>query len=361
MKKRFRGLGRAFFVPPILTATILVLGLPATLQGQSAYQVNNLVSNIPNPPGGAPQIVDPDLSNPWGMAFSATSPFWVANQRTRVSTIYSGDTVNPDGTRNPLTKAALTVNISHPATGTVFNGSNDFVLPNGQPAGFIFAAFDGTISGWNSGTGTAAVNVIQTPGGSYTGLALASNDVGNFLCAANVAQSNIDVFDSSFNPVSLPGGFIDPDLPDGFAPFNIQNLAGELYVTYQNSQDQEHGGVVDVFDTLGNFSRRIASDDPLNAPWGLALAPVNFGDFSNALLVGNFGLGDGRINAFDPQTGVFLGQLTDSNSNPIVLERIWALAVGNDVNAGSSGDLYFAAGINNEQDGLFGRISLITP
>ena len=359
MKRRFRGLRWSFFAPRILTATILVLGLSATLQGQSVYQVTNLVSDIANPPGGAPQIVDLDLVNPWGMSFSATSPFWVANQGTGTSTLYSGDTVNPNGTRNPLTKVPLTVIISGPPTGTVFNGSNDFVLPDGQPARFLFAALDGTISGWNSGT--TAVTVAQTPGGSYTGLALISNDMGNFLVAANVAQGNIDAFDSNFNPVSLPGGFIDPDLPDGFTPFNIQNLGGELYVTYQNSLDAEHDGVVDVFDGQGDFSRRIASGGPLNAPWGLALAPANFGDFSNALLVGNFGLGDGRINAFDPQTGDFLGQLSDIDGNPIVLERIWALAVGNDGSAGSSGDIYFAAGIDNQLHGLFGRISFVSP
>jgi uncharacterized protein (TIGR03118 family) len=355
MKKRFRGSGCAFFAPPILMATIFVLGSSATLQGQSVYQVTNLVSDIANPPGGAPQIVDPDLVNPWGMSFSAASPFWIANQGTGTSTLYSGDTVNPNGTRNPLTKSPLTVVISGPPTGTVFSGSNDFVLPNGQPARFLFAALDGTISGWNSGT--TAVTVAQTTGGIYTGLALISNDVGNFLAAANVAQGNIDVFDGNFNPVTLPGGFIDPDLPGGFTPFNIQNLGGELYVAYQNSLDPEHDGVVDVFDGQGNFSRRIASGDPLNAPWGLALAPANFGAFSKALLVGNFGLGDGRINAFDPQSGDFLGQLSDIDGNPIVLERIWALAVGNDGSAGSSRDIYFAAGINDQQDGLFGRIS----
>lgn len=341
-----------------IVTTMLVAAASVIAQGNN-YKVTILVSDSASI--GPPQVVDPNLKNPWGMSFSATSPFWVSNQRTGTSTLYSGDHLQPDGTRSPITKLGLTVTIP-PApgrpqgspTGQVFNGSNDFVLGNGHPASFIFAALDGTISGWNGGT-TAAI-VASSPGAIYTGLAIGSNGTGNFLYAANVAAGTIDVYDGKFMPATLSGSFNDPDLCDNFAPYNIQNLNGELYVAYESRMDREHDGVVDVFDTDGNFSRRIAAGDPLNAPWGLALAPDSFGAFGGALLVGNFGLNDGRILAFDPITGELLGNLLDENGADIALERLWALAFGNGGSAGDPDVLYFAAGINNQQDGAFGHI-----
>jgi hypothetical protein len=209
---------------------------------------------------------------------------------------------------------------------------------------------------------------INVPGAVYTGLALANNGAGDFLYAANVSQGTVDVFDSSFNLVS--GGpaqftFSDPNLPAGLTPwkpFNIQKLGDTLYVTYRNSVDPEHGGIVDAFDTNGNFLQRVVSGG-LNAPWGLALAPAGFGPFGGALLVGNFGLGDGKINAYDPTTGQFLGYLTDADGNPLAIEGLWALAFGNGGSGGDSNTLYFASGLNRTgagsfgaQDGLFGLI-----
>ena len=339
----------------VILAAVLTLAVSVNAQGNN-YQVSILVSDSADI--GPPQIVDTDLKNPWGMSFSASSPFWVSNQRTGTSTLYSGD-----NNGSPITKVGLTV-IIPPApgrtqgtpTGEVFNGTSDFVLGD-NPARFIFDTLDGTISAWNSGTN--AVIVASAPGAVYTGLAIGSNSTGNFLYASNVAGGTIDVYDGQFMPATLTGSFTDPDLGDGFTPYNIQNLNGELYVAYETRADREHGGVVDVFDTDGNFSRRIGAGDPINAPWGLALAPDGFGAFGGALLVGNFGLNDGRILAFDPNGGGFLGNLLDANGADITLERLWGIAFGNGGSAGDPGVLYFAAGINNQQDGAFGRIAPI--
>lgn len=327
----------------------------------ATFVSTNLVSDVANPPGGAPAVVDPSLKNAWGMSFGPTTPFWVSDQRAGVTTLY---TSNADG--STAAKVPLTVSIpTTPAgpqgpTGQVFNGTTDFKLPNGNPARFIFASLNGTISGWNGGT--AATTVAATPGGVYTGLAVGGTAAGNFLYAANVAQGRVDVFDKDFHAVTLPGGFADPDLPAGvttFSPFNVQNLGGTIYVTYENRADREHGGVVDAFDPNGNFLRRVVSGG-VNAPWGLAIAPTDFGRFGGALLVGNFGLGDGKINAYDPATGKFLGHLTDPAGTPLAYERLWALAFGNGATGGKN-VLFFTAGINAEQDGLFGSIRPLQP
>jgi uncharacterized protein (TIGR03118 family) len=323
----------------------------------ASYLSTNLVSDVADPPGGAPVIIDPDLKNPWGISFGPTTPMWVSNQGTNTSTLY---TSNATGTT--AAKVAVTVAIpTTPAgpqgpTGQVFNGTTDFKLPNGNPARFIFANLNGTISGWNGG---AAATVMATvPGAVYTGLAIGNNGSGNFLYAANVAQGRIDVFDATFTRVaSFGGGFLDPNLPFGvtpFAPFNVQNLNGTLYVTYENRADRDHGGVVNAFDLNGNLLRRVVSGG-VNAPWGLALAPADFGRFGGALLVGNFGLGDGKINAYDPATGKFLGRVTDANGVPVAFERLWGITFGNGTTGGRN-VLFFAAGINNEQNGLFGSV-----
>jgi uncharacterized protein (TIGR03118 family) len=344
----------------------------------AAYSQTNLVSSLASPPGGAPEVVDTSLKNPWGISFSSTSPFWVADQRTGVSTLYAGDHLQPDGTVTPITKNSLTVTIPPRAggtqgspTGTVFNATTDFVLSNGQPARFIFDGLDGTITAWNGGT-TAELKATVA-GASYTGLAIGtSSSGGNFLYAANQATGKIDVFDANFQLTTLgPGGnFEDPNLPPGspFRAFNVQNINGTLYVTYDKVvtsggvTDREHDGIVDAFDTDGHFLRRVVTGG-VNAPWGVALAPDNFGAFSGALLIGNFGFGDGKINAYNPDTGAFLGNLTDANGQPLAIEGLWALAFGNGGNAGDPNALYFAAGINRTgansfgaADGLFGSL-----
>jgi uncharacterized protein (TIGR03118 family) len=341
-------------------------------------QQTNLVSDIANPPGGAPEKTDSNLKNPWGISFSATSPFWVSDQRTGVSTLYAGDRTQADGSISPITVNALVVTIPGGSpTGQVRNNTSDFKLANGNgnPASFIFATLGGTITAWN--TGTTALLEATVTGASYTGLAQGTSSSGaNFLYAANQSTGKIDVFDKTFTylPLGVPGGgnFEDPNLPPGspFKAFNVQNLNGTIYVTYDKVvtvggvTDREHDGIVDAFDTNGNFLRRVVTGG-VNAPWGLTLVPPNgFGPFAGGvLLVGNFGFGDGKINAYDPNTGQFLGNLTDANNHPIAIEGLWAIAFGNGGSGGDTNALYFAAGINRAgpnsfgaADGLFGSI-----
>ncbi len=315
------------------------------------FQQQNLVSDLDNPPGGPAAVTDALLKNPWGISFSATSPFWIANAGSGTSTLYAGHDASD------FMKNALEVAVPPAPTGTVFNGTTDFVLSNGQPGRFLFDGLDGSIFGWNGGT--AAEREVTVTGAVYTGLALGSSDLGNVLYAANVTQGTIDVFDTTFthiNPSPQFFAFSDPNLPAGltpYKPFNIENLGGTLYVTYRNSADPEHGGIVDAFDQNGNFLRRVVSGG-VNAPWGMALAPEGFGDFGGALLVGNFGLGDGQINAFDPNTGQFLGYVTDANGVPLAIEGLWALAFGNGGSGGDPNTLYFTAGLNRAGPGSFG-------
>jgi uncharacterized protein (TIGR03118 family) len=325
------------------------------------YQQTNLVSDIP----GMAHFTDANLVNPWGLSHSPTSPWWVSDNGMGRSTLYNGS-----GQAFPV-GSPLVVTIPPPAggtssapTGNVFNSTTDFAVSTGNPARFIFAAEDGTISAWNP-----QVNVTHAilkadnsaSGAVYKGLALASNDEGNFLYASNFHAGTVDVFDANFNQVQLEGSFTDHNLPDGFAPFGIQNINGKLYVSYALQNAEKHddvagpgNGYVDVYDTEGNLLRRLISKGKLNSPWGMALAPGNFGRFSNALLVGNFG--NGRINAYNLHTGDFLGTLRDKNGGPIAIEGLWGLAFGNGALAGEKDELFFTAGINDEADGLFGKI-----
>jgi uncharacterized protein (TIGR03118 family) len=340
----------------------LLVGLVVTLipaPTWSAYVQTNLVSDIP---GEAP-ITDPNLVNPWGISHSSGSPFWVSDNGMGVSTLYNGSG-QPFPVVNPLvvTIPSPTGGTSAP-TGQVFNGSTSF---GGAP--FIFATEDGTIAAWNGGTN--AVLAATTVDAVYKGLAIGNNGSGDFLYATNFRAGTIDVFNSSFTKTTLPGNFIDPNLPAGYAPFNIETINGMLYVTYAkqdaDKKDDVAGpgnGFVDVFDLNGNLQGRLISNGPLDSPWGLALAPSNFGDFSNDLLVGNFG--DGLINAFDPTSGQLLGTLLDAQGNPIVNQGLWGLIFGNGGNGGDLNKLYFTAGIpgdgNVEDHGLFGVISVPEP
>jgi uncharacterized protein (TIGR03118 family) len=284
-----------------------------------------------------------------------------------VATLYNG-AGQPFPVMNPLV-----VTIPPPAggsppaapTGVVFNPNSTDFLINGIHASFIFATEDGTISGWNGGTN--AVREVDNAGSGavYNGLALGNNGSGNFLYAANFQAGRIDVFDSGFATTTLSGSFTDPNLPNGYAPFNVQNIGGALYVTYalQNGSGQDvvtgpGNGYVDVFDFNGSFVKRLISNGSLNAPWGLALAPADFGVFSGDLLVGNFG--DGRINAFDPMTGILLGTLSDNLGDAIVIEGLRGLIFGNGGNGGVTNALYFTANIPDQDGnarGLFGSLA----
>ena len=317
----------------IAFAFLLTVGIvsfcPHIADAVTLYEQHNLVSDI----SGVADYLDSNLVNPWGITSSSTSPFWISDNNTGVSTIYNGS-----GQPN-----ALIVTIPPPSggtspsspTGVVFNGSSDF-----SAAHFIFATEDGTIAGWTSGT-VAALKVDNSGlGAVYTGLAIGSNISGNFLYAANFSTGTIDVYDTNYNQAFLAGSFTDPNLPVGYAPFNIKNIGGKLYVTYAlqdaSKQDAVAGagnGIVDVYDTNGNFLQRLVSQGGyLNALWGMALAPAIFGDFSNDLLIVNFG--DGSIIAFDPLAGNFIGQMLDSMNNPLTIEGLWGLIFGNGGNGG---------------------------
>ena len=251
-------------------------------------------------------------------------------------------------------------------TGAVFNSSGGgFVVSNGTtsaPAVFLFSSETGIISGWNSATGAQVGATVADA--IYKGLAIAGTGADARLYATNFHAGTVDVFDNAFHLLSLPGAFVDPNLPAGFAPFGIQAIGGTIYVTYAmqdaDKEDEVAGaglGYVDAYDTAGNLLRRVASADALNAPWGLALAPLGFGEFGGALLVGNFG--DGTINAFDPRNGRFLGTLRDQHHMRIRVDGLWGMAFGNGVAAQKADSLYYAAGPNDEENGAYGVITPI--
>jgi len=288
----------------------------STIQG-SAYAITNLVSD-----GAVPaDSVDKDLKNPWGIAFDPLGPTWLADNGTNLSTLYVD----------------------------IFSGEG----------GTIAAWSDLTLGNLDMGAETMVDN--GPAGAVYTGLALAKNGSADFLYATDFHNARIDVFDSSFKPATAAGGFVDPALPAGYAPFGIQAVGDQLYITYapqQGPQNQHEMvgpglGLVDLFGADGTLVRRVATGGVLNAPWGIALAPANFGQFGKDLLIGNFG--DGTINAFDPVTGQFIDSLRDASGKPLSIPGLWGIAFGNSLLAVSNW-LYFAAGINDRADGLYGRI-----
>jgi len=326
---------------------------------------------------------DPNLVNPWGISFSSSSPFWISENGQGVSSV---DSVGPGNSvtlnvRDPVTIPSPTGDTSAP-TGQVFNSFQQtnppsFVLSDGQPATFMFATEDGTIAGWNpnlpdpntaelkvdNSTNTAFGDPAIGPdaGAVYKGLALGTSADGSpVLYAANFRSGKVDMYDAKFNYVT---SFTDPTIPSGFAPFNVQVLNGKLYVTYAEQDDMKHddvkglgNGFVDTFNADGSNSVRIASHGNLNSPWGLTIAPSSFGKIAGDLLVGNFG--DGHINVFD-QNNTSLGQLAGPNGDTIAIDGLWDITPGNGGTAGDPNKLYFSAGINDEQDGLFGSLSPI--
>jgi uncharacterized protein (TIGR03118 family) len=251
----------------------------------------------------------------------------------------------------------------------VFNGTQSFtVTQNGKSgvAAFIFSGEGGTIAAWAPAVGPTTAFTMHDDGAGgavYKGLALAANNGNNFLYATDFHNNKIDVFDTNFNKVSMPGGFVDTAIPAGFAPFGIQLIGSNLFVTYAMQDAAKHDdvagaglGMVDMFDTAGNLKQRFATGGPLNAPWGIAQAPGNFGTLSGTILIGNFG--DGTINAFDAASGKSLGPVKSSNGNAIVEPGLWGLAFGNNLDNQPSNTLFFAAGPNDEADGVYGRIDL---
>lgn len=320
------------------------------------FHQTNLVSDQP----GVALIQDPNLMNAWGITMSATSPFWVANNDTGTSTLYAGD-VNG----SPFTKNALVVTIPGGSpTGTVFNSSADFVVHSGAtsaPARFLFATQTGAIVGWSGATNA---QIGGSANAVYTGLAIGSVGTANYLYAADFEHGRIDVYDKEFHLARLDGAFSDPNIPNSYSTFNVQNIGGKLYVTYaqqshkEPDEETDHGsGFVDVFDTSGNLIQRLIEGNHLNAPWGLAHAPADFGAFSNALIVGNFG--DGQLHAYDFDSGKYLGELKDESGKPVVIDGLWGITFGNGGNGGDRNALYFAAGPDDETHGLFGSLRVV--
>jgi uncharacterized protein (TIGR03118 family) len=341
----------------------------------------NLVSDLP----GVAKVMDANLVNPWGISESASSPFWVSDNNAGVSTLY-----NSAGTPQ-----SLVVSIPAPAgapagsagtpTGTVFNittllSSPGFNVTEGaktSPAVFLFATEDGTIAGWSpkvdATNAVIAVDNSTNPsadnGAVYKGLTIATDTTGRtLLYAANFRSGQVDVFDTSFKPVTnLPAGaFTDTKLPKGYAPFDVQVIGNQIYVTYAKQNADKHddvagpgNGFIDVYKLDGSGGQRLVTRGSLNSPWGLAIAPASFGDFAGKLLVGNFG--DGRINVFDAATGSSLGVLKDPDGGIIQIDGLWALKVGNGGNGGDAMTVYFTAGIAHEQHGLFGSLTPVAP
>ncbi|HKA05429.1 MAG TPA: TIGR03118 family protein [Acidimicrobiales bacterium] len=354
----------------IVAAVVLagaVAGAGLAGAGTSAYLVHNLVADL----AGVADHTDPNLVNGWGVALNPFGPAWVADNGTGVATVYDGlgnPALVPDGTGKLV---PLVVQIPGGApTGIVFNGSNDFVVSRGGlsgPARFLFASEAGIISAWAPAVDpTHAIVVVDNSlGGTvYKGLALAGDGTRLLLYATDFHNRRIDVFDKTFAPVTTAGGFVDNNVSDTFGPFGIQSVGGSIYVTYARRDKAGHDdvpgrgeGILNVFSASGVLVARLAKGGPLNAPWGMALAPANFGTFSNHLIVGNFG--DGTINTFDLSRGRFDGQLARPDGTPIVIPGLWGLAFGNGVSNQPTNVLFFAAGPDDEQHGLYGRIDLL--
>ena len=326
----------------------------------SQYKVGVLVSD-----GALPAAhVDTNLKNPWGIAFNPKGFVWVADNGTQHATLYDGNGVPQSLV---VTIPAGSQGDAAP-TGIVFNGTSDFVVTQGTksgPAPFIFAGEGGTITAWSPAVNpTSAVTVFDSGGSAvYKGLAMASNNGANFLYATDFHNNRIDVFDRTFTKVTTTGAFQDPALPAGFAPFGIQAIGSKLYVSYAKQDAAAHDdvagaglGLIDVFSPSGQFIQRFASGEPLNAPWGMALAPADFGRFSNTVLIGNFG--DGMIHAFDATSGMLRGTLQQPDGKAIVEPGLWGIAFGNGLNNQPVNTLFFAAGPNDEADGVYGRIDV---
>jgi len=339
-------------------ATALVLGcLPALAKDNDSsggYLQTNLVSDLP----GVAQLLDTNLVNPWGISFSATSPFWISDNGSGLSTLYA---VTNDASGSPrVVKQGLQVAIPGEGnpTGQLFNNTGAFHGDN-----FIFAGEDGTISGWRGALGTAAELLAARPTAVYKGITLVTNVGTPLLLLANFAEGTVDVYDTNM----VLTQFWDPRAPAGYAPFNVQNIEGIIFVTFAKQDAEKHddvagagNGLIDVFNLkTGKFHRFATGSNAgghlwaINSPWGVALAPKGFGHHGDELLVGNFG--SGTIMAFEAD-GDFQGFLEDDHGYPITIEGLWGLAFGNGGRGGVPGALYFTAGLNGEADGLFGSL-----
>ena len=332
------------------TALTIAIGIVLVLASNAAmaqYILTNLVANQ----AGLAVHTDPLLVNAWGLAHGPTSFFWVSDEGTGWSTLYSGT-----GKKQSLQVVIPSMSGQGPGspTGVVFNGSQDFWV-QGWPAIFMFATLDGTISGWAPQVNLNAANIVaRSPGSVYTGLAITNRTTGNFLFAADNANNKVDVYDGSF---ALVKSFTDATVPAGFAPFGIQDIDGLLFVSFAD-QSGGTGGVVDIYGEDGVFLKQVTSGYPLNQPWGFAAAPKNFGPLSNTLLVANNTNSSSTINAFNVLNGQLVGTVKDTSGLPIKIDQLWGIDFGGGTsNNGDKNVLYFTAGPANNVAGTLGRIS----
>ncbi|MBV8124535.1 MAG: TIGR03118 family protein [Paucibacter sp.] len=318
----------------------------------AGYVATDLVTDVPLSTYASGHT-DSHLVNAWGLAFNPQGFAWVANNGTASLTVYDG---------NGVQQSTIVTTPPKP-TGLVFNASGDFMV-GGSSSQFILATTGGLLAAWATGM---SQNIAQTvydgsaSGSNFKGLAIGAVGASNYLFAADFHNNAVAIFNGSFQPVAAAGTFKDPSMPAGYAPFGIQAIGNHIYVAYamQDSQAKQAVagvgvGAVDVFDMSGTLIKRLITGSALNAPWGMAMAPSNFGAFSNALLVANFG--DGRVNAYDPNSGALLGALSQSNGMPIAIDGLWGIAFGNGINSQPSNTLFFAAGPNSGMHGVYGRI-----
>jgi uncharacterized protein (TIGR03118 family) len=361
MKHLLQGSRRMLAVAALLSAFAVATGLTSATAapGENDFVVHNLVSDVP----GLADHTDSTLVNAWGLTSTATSPWWVADNETNATTLYRAD-----GTKVVLTTPDIQV--PNAPTGAAANSSGNFVVTEdgrSGPARFLFDTEEGKVLGWNPAVSLqhAVVGADRSNVGAiYKGLAISSTQ--DTLYAADFHNARVDVFDSSFHIVTVPGAFVDPKLPDGYAPFGIANLGGTIFVSYAkqdaDAEDEVAGqglGFVDAYDQAGTFLQRVANHGQLNAPWGLAMAPAGFGPFGGDLLVGNFG--DGRINAYAPQSsGTYerVDALRGEDNRPLFIDGLWAIVFGKGAlaNNGPVDTLFFTAGPDDESHGLFGTI-----
>lgn len=325
-----------------LTAWLgLVIFLSSVAIAQTSYVTSNLVSNL----AGKAKHTDALLANPWGLVYAPGAPFWISDEASGWSTLY-------DGKGNPQSLQVIVP----PSTGTgpgaptgiVYNGSQEFKIDTWTSL-FLFATLDGTISGWSTFFPSSALVAVRQSGAVYTGLAITSKTSGNMLYAADAANNKVDVYNGTF---SLVTSFTDPTIPAGFAPFGIQDIAGQLFVTYA-SQTGGTGGYIDIFKEDGTFVKRFASGRPLNQPWGLAVAPSNFGPLSGLLLVSN-NTTMGNINGFNMTTGRFVGAAKNSAGKIIAINGLWGIEFGGGTTSnGAKNQLFYTAG-PSDTNGFFG-------
>jgi uncharacterized protein (TIGR03118 family) len=332
------------------TILSVCLGLAALLvpgPARAQYQVTNLVSNQEK----TARTTDPLIVNAWGLTYPPGGPFWISDNGSGWSTLYTNA-----GAKVPLDVFIPTAGGDGPGTptGIAFNGSSDFKI-KGSPAVFIFATLDGTISGWAPSVNhDAAIIAVTTPGASYTGLAISAKTSGNVLLATDNANNKVDIYNAEFKLVK---SFTDTTLPAGFSAFGIQDFGGLVYVSFASSSGAA-GGFIDIYSEDGTFLKQLASGSPLNQPWGFAVAPKNFGEFSNTLLVTN-NTNTGTINAFNAITGQFVGTLKDVNGDVIRIDQLWGIKFGDGTGSnGATNQLFFTAGPDNNFAGTFGVIQV---